>query len=177
MQRVHVVGTTGSGKTTLASQLAEHLGCCHVELDALHWEADWKPADDDVFRARIQVALEDDCWVVDGNYSRVRDLVWARVQLVVWLDYRLHINLWRVTRRQVVRALRGDELWESRNRESLRMLFLSRESLLVWAVRSHHRKRSSYLALAAAPENAHIHFVRLRSPRETERWLEEFVLL
>ncbi len=37
-QRIVVVGTTGSGKTTLAAQLALIAGCPHIELDALHWE-------------------------------------------------------------------------------------------------------------------------------------------
>ncbi len=43
MQRIYVVGTTGSGKTTLARQLARRLGISHLELDALHWDANWTP--------------------------------------------------------------------------------------------------------------------------------------
>lgn len=37
-QRIVVIGSTGSGKTTLANQLAHTLNLPHIELDALHWE-------------------------------------------------------------------------------------------------------------------------------------------
>ena len=45
MQRLVVVGTSGSGKTTVAGQLALILGVPHIELDSLHWEPDWTEAD------------------------------------------------------------------------------------------------------------------------------------
>ena len=38
MQRVSVIGVTGSGKTTLAAALAAKLQVPYIELDALHWE-------------------------------------------------------------------------------------------------------------------------------------------
>ncbi|MEW5719873.1 MAG: AAA family ATPase, partial [Chloroflexota bacterium] len=73
-KRVAVVGTTGSGKTTLARELAHRLGYPHVELDALHWEPNWGEAPRDVFRARVDAALRGDCWVIDGNYGKARDI-------------------------------------------------------------------------------------------------------
>ena len=50
MNRISVIGTSGSGKTTFANKLAEILRIPHVELDALYWEADWEPAPIEVFR-------------------------------------------------------------------------------------------------------------------------------
>ena len=54
--RIVVVGTTGSGKTTVARQLAEHLGVLHVELDALNWDPGWvdlNQTDREEFRKRV----------------------------------------------------------------------------------------------------------------------------
>ena len=40
-RRIAVIGVTGSGKTTLAQNLAELLGLVHIELDAIHWGPNW----------------------------------------------------------------------------------------------------------------------------------------
>src|SRR3982751_2446361 len=95
MRRVSVVGTSGTGKTTFAAGLAAALGVPHVELDALHWEPGWVEAPDDVFRERVAAATATDGGVVDGSYAMVRDITWARVDAVVWLDYSFGRVLWR----------------------------------------------------------------------------------
>ncbi len=172
--RIHVVGTTGSGKSTLAAQLAAILGCPHVELDKLHWGPNWQGAADDLFRTRIQAATRGDCWVVDGNYSRMRDVYWHRVEMVVWLDYPLWLNLWRLTRRGVRRIVMREDLWETGNRETWRGQFLARDSLYAWAIKTHRRNRERYQQLFTDPANAHIAFVHLRSPRATAQWLRSF---
>ncbi len=170
MQRISVIGTTGSGKTTVAKWIAEALGVPHIELDALHWGPDWEEAPLKIFRERVSDATRGDGWVVDGNYSKVRDIVWGRADTVLWLDYpflgtflRL---LWRTLRRVVLR----ERLWND-NRESL-TLILSKDSLLLWAITSHKRRNKEYTRLMGDPEYAHILFLRHRSPRETDEWLK-----
>lgn len=70
MNRISVIGTSGSGKTIFADKLAEILRIPHVELDALHWEADWEPAPRDIFRSRVREAVGADRWVVDGTQQK-----------------------------------------------------------------------------------------------------------
>ncbi|TME62901.1 MAG: AAA family ATPase, partial [Chloroflexi bacterium] len=48
-RRISVVGTTGSGKTTFARELARRLGVPHVELDALAWGPNWTLVPVEVF--------------------------------------------------------------------------------------------------------------------------------
>jgi adenylate kinase family enzyme len=172
--RVNVVGSAGSGKSTLAGRLATILNCQHVEMDALYWEDEWAPAEPEIFCNRVGAAVSSDCWVADGNYSLVRDIVWARVQMVVWLDYPLALNLWRLTRRSLSRAVTREALWNTNNRESFLRMF-SHDSLYIWTVQTHARRRRLYRTLAAAPEHDHIQFVRLTSPRAAEQWLCEFM--
>jgi adenylate kinase family enzyme len=69
MRRVHVVGTTGSGKSTVGAALAARLGVAHVELDALHWLPGWKERPNEEFQALVEQALTADGWVFDGNYG------------------------------------------------------------------------------------------------------------
>src|SRR5512141_2294296 len=99
MNRIAVIGVTGSGKTTFARQLADRIGGLHIELDALHWEPNWIEAPLDVFRERVELTTRSDRWTVDGNYGKVRDIIWGRADTIVWLDYPFLIVLWRLTRR------------------------------------------------------------------------------
>ena len=169
--RIAVVGSTGSGKSALAAELASRLGVPHVELDVLFWEPDWVTAPTEVFRQRVAAAVEGGGWVADGNYtSRARDLVWARAQTIVWLDYPFAVTGWRLLRRTVGRVARREELW-SGNRESLRKSFASRDSILLWFLQNFRRVRRQYGAVLHDPAYAHLTFVRLPSPRAAERWL------
>lgn len=170
MQRINVVGTSGSGKTTVARRAAEALGVPFVELDALHWEPDWQEAPDDELRERVSDVTRGRFWVVDGNYGKVRDIVWGRVDTVVWLDYSFPRIFLRLLWRTLRRGVRREELW-SGNRESLTMA-LSKDSILLWAITSYPKNRERYTELMSAPEYAHIRFLRHGSPRETEEWLE-----
>jgi hypothetical protein len=168
-----VVGTTGSGKTTLARALAPMLGCTHVELDALFWGPGWSMADLPVFRSRVASVVAGGAWVVDGGYSGVRDLVWARADTVVWLDYPLAVTLSRLLRRIAARIRDGSELWPGTgNRETIRNQVFSRDPLVWFAIRTHRGRRRRIAATLARPEYAHLVVHRFRSPSEAERWLQ-----
>ncbi len=164
-RRVIVGGTTGSGKTTLAGEIASIVGAPHVEMDALHWEPNWTEAPPDVFRERTAAALTGERWVVDGNYSVARDLTWSAADLLVWLDYSIARIYWQLLRRTTKRVRTQEELWAG-NRERLRTAFFSRESLFVWALKTHWKRRRMWPPLLADAQYAQLRFVRIRSSRE-----------
>lgn len=115
-------------------------------------------------------ALSGDRWVVDGNYSAVRDIVWARADTVVFLDYPFGLVLRRLLRRTWRRSLHREELWNG-NRETFRKSFFSRGSILIWLLRTYWKKRRQYPVLFQQPEYAHLVIVHLRSPQLAEQWL------
>ncbi len=171
-KRISVVGTTGSGKTTVAGEIAARLGIPHIEIDALHWEADWTGAPDEVLRERLLKAIAGDRWVVDGNYSRMRPLVWSRADTVVYVDYSFWRTFWQLLQRTIRRSITREELWAG-NRESLCTAFFSRDSILLWMLKTFWRRRSEYPRLFAREEYAHLQVVHLKSPRVTRAWLEK----
>lgn len=171
-RRVNVVGTSSSGKTTFARALARRLRVPHVELDALHWEANWTEAAPQVMRERTTAAIAADGWVVDGNYSVVRDLVWTRAEAIVWLDYPLRTVLWRYALRTRRRLRSQEELWPgTENREQLGRNVLRRDSLLWWILSTYRRRRREYPERLAA--HPHLAAVRLRSPAQAASWLSQ----
>lgn len=173
--RIVIVGTTGSGKSTLASELSELLAVPFVELDALHWGPNWQDYPDDVFRERVIQATVGNDWVVAGNYSIVRDIVWSRAQMLVWLDYPLPITLWRLFWRTIRRIRTQENLWNTDNYESWRAQFFDKNSLFIWAFKSHFRRSKQYPELLQSPEYEHLDVIRLSWPHHTERWKSEFV--
>ncbi|WP_425068960.1 hypothetical protein [Reyranella sp.] len=170
MRRVAVFGTTGSGKSWLAERLAERAGLRVVELDALFWGRDWQPAPVDLFRHRVERETRDDGWIVVGNYGQVRDLVWRPADTLVWLDLPLPVVMSRLLRRTVKRAVTREELWGTGNRETLSNAFLSRNSILLYALKTHRRNRERFAqeCEALAGEKR---VVRLRSRRDIERFV------
>lgn len=173
-QRISVVGTSGSGKTILASQISQLLAIPHVELDALYWEPNWTQAPIDVFRKRVEQSLSTDTWVVDGNYSKVGVIVWSRADTVVWLDYSLPVIMGRLLQRTWQRVVMQEELW-SGNRETWGRTF-SRDSILLWALTTYRRRRKEYPILFAQPEYAHLKILHLPSPNTTRAWLSSLAV-
>ena len=174
MQRVSVVGTSGSGKSTVASSLARLLGAPFLELDSVYHQADWEPLPASEYRARVTAAAEGKRWVIDGNYSTVRDIVWARADTVVFLDLPKRIVMRRIIARTLRRVAGRVELWNG-NRERWRNLFAldKEESVIVWAWQTHSVNRARYSAAMADPLYSHLRFVRLRSPAEVRRFLRD----
>src|SRR4029077_172492 len=168
--RVVVIGTSCAGKTTFARSLARVLSFPHVELDRLYWQPNWTPRPPEEFRNLVAQALSQDCWVTDGNYSIVHDLVWSRATTVIWLNYVFPLVLWRALTRTVRRVLKQEELF-SGNRESLRMALFSRESILWWVLTTFRRRRKQYRELFDTRPFSRLVYVELRNPSEAQHFL------
>ncbi len=167
MERVVVVGTSCSGKTTLARQLAGVLGAPHVELDGIHWMSGWRERSVDEVRRMAVEAAAAERWVMDGNYSAVRDIVWGRATAVVWLNYPFRVVLWRALSRTTRRVITREELF-SGNREGFRQSFLSRDSIILWVIASYRRVRREYRRILDGGDYPHLRVIELRGPREAE---------
>jgi adenylate kinase family enzyme len=170
--RYVVVGTSGSGKSTFARKLASIIGGDYLELDALHWDADWTPRARTEFEARVVAATAGERWVADGNYSVVRHVVWGRATDIVWLDFSRPVVFSRVIRRTIVRAARREELWAG-NRETFAKAFLSKDSILLWSFTTFGKNRRRYRDARVSGEHAHLRWHELRSPRAARRFLRE----
>jgi energy-coupling factor transporter ATP-binding protein EcfA2 len=171
-ERIVVLGRTGSGKTTLARELAAALRVPHVELDALFFGPGFSTVPLAVLRERTSAAIAGERWVTDGNKRAVRDLVWPRADTIVWLDYSLGVSLWRLGKRARWRTgqLRAEAARTGRRSGLPRQLLAAAKGVLT-ALRSHAGQRREYTRLFAEPANRHLAIVRLRSPRATREWL------
>ncbi len=173
-QRIAIVGSTGSGKTTLAEAIAQRLGLPHVEIDALHWDPGWRETDIVIFRKRLSEALTGPAWVVDGNYAKVRDIIWPRADTLIWLELPLAVVLWRLFWRTLRRVVTREELWNG-NKETFRGAFFSQDSLLVYVFKSRKKHRQTYPDLFQQPEYSHLRLIHFRTTAQVKSWLDTLI--
>ena len=177
--RINVVGTSGSGKSTFAQQVAQLKGIPWIELDALLWKSNWQASTDDEFLPKVQQALTPDSWVLDGNYTRTLPIKWARTQAVVFIDLPFYQTLFRVSKRAIQRSLSRTELWQQPGTvETLKGTFFARDSVVLWAITHYHANRRKYLnpnLLEYYPDIAFIHLGSSSEVASCLRALESIV--
>ena len=173
-RRVHVLGNSASGKSTLAKRLALALDADFVELDALNWLPDWvglNETNPDELERRFEDATCGDTWVVAGSYTRFSERTfWPRLDTVIFLDLPVPLLVWRALRRSWRRARTRELLWGTNvERFWPHLAFWNRrDSLVYWIVTNQRRRRKAMLAAMADPRWPHIRFIWLTSAHEVE---------
>lgn len=167
MRKVAIVtSASGSGGTTVGRELAALLEVPFHELDALFWKPGWAKSTADELQTAVEPVVAADAWVIDGSYqSLIGQFVLSRADVVVWLNLPTPVWLPRLVRRTFRRWWTGEELWAG-NRESLRTALVSRDSLILFALRHYRARRRTYPERFATYE-----VVRLRSQAEIDRFL------
>ena len=168
--RINVVGTSGSGKSTFSKRVAEKLKAPYIQLDELYWKPHWQQSSDEEFFAKLEKALLPDRWILDGNYKRATAIKWQQTQIVVFLDLPFHIVLYRIIKRSLLRGIKKQELWHG-NTETLCKHLFTRDSMILWTIKTFHTNRRLCAKLFEDSKYSHIKFVKLRSKRNVENFI------
>ena len=171
-RRIHVIGSSCSGKSTLGEQLATSLQVPFVEIDALNWRPGWvglNETDPEELERLLDKATSGDGWVVAGSYTTFSQRVfWPRLQTVLWLDLPMHQLVRRVLSRSWTRWRSKELLWGTNYERFWPQLKIwsREESLVWWIVTQHKRKQRNMRAYMSEPRWQHIQFLRLGSSTE-----------
>lgn len=174
--RFVVVGTSGAGKSTFGRRLAAAMESSFVELDELHWSENWVERSDAEFSEAVSAATAGERWVVDGNYSAVRDLIWPRATHIVWLNFSRRVVFSRIIWRTFRRGLFRERLWHG-NRESLARAFLSKDSVLLWSFTTFSSNRLKYRALRGGTKYGHLKWLEFTAASDANAFLAGFTTL
>lgn len=165
-RRILISGVTGSGKTTLAKQVAARTGLPLIDVDELTWLPGWVEVPHADQRRRIDELTSQSEWVMDTAYGKWMDIPEVRAELIVCLDYPRWLSFGRLLRRTYSRLVDHQHCCNG-NVENWRRVF-SRNSILVWHFKSFHNKKQRARAWQSDPNKSVKAFTH---PRQASEWL------
>jgi adenylate kinase family enzyme len=171
MRRVVVIGASCSGKTTLAKSISKRLGLPHIEIDSFVWRPNWSLPSNMELLAVVTSKIASERWVIDGVFPEHRDMVWARADTLIWLNYPMTLVFGRALRRTLKRLITRERLGEH-NVETWRRTFFSSRSQLLWVIHSWRKRRRDYPKILRRPENRHLRIIQFTSPRQAQAWAD-----
>lgn len=171
LKRVVVIGSSCVGKTTFAQNLAEVLNVKHIEMDRLNWLPEWQERSTEELREIVRKESSAESWVLDGNYSRVRDITWTRATHIVWLNLSFPVVFYRAVKRTTLRAYTGEDICNG-NRETFRQSFLSTDSMILWVLRTFHSRRQRYKKQIEENREMSLKFLVFKNSKEVEDFLD-----
>ena len=164
MDRIIIIGCPGSGKSTLARQLREKLGLPLVHLDQLWWLKGWEHITREEFDAQLEMALNMEQWIIDGDYSRTIRRRIEKCDTVIYLQFDRFTCVCRV----LLRMLRNIGKVRPDMAEGCKERFDWEHIRYVWNYNKNNRiKNETYLAQAR-----HAKKIILKNPKEVKAFLE-----
>ena len=102
MKRVLVLGNSGSGKSSFAEKLAGKLKIPCIHLDSHYWKPNWNPTPKEEWPALVRRLINEEEWVMDGNYSTTLEERIQQADTAIYLRVSRPVALWRVMKRRIV---------------------------------------------------------------------------
>ena len=99
MQRILIIGCPGGGKTTFAKSLGAKLSIPVYHLDKYFWKENWTPIPQDEFRKIQNELMQENRWIIDGNFTKSIDNRIIAADTIILFDFPKVINIWRTLKR------------------------------------------------------------------------------
>lgn len=100
MKKVIVIGCPGSGKSTFSRKLNDITRLPLHHLDMMFWNPDKTTVEKGEFLTRLAAVLEEDEWIIDGNYQSSLEMRLAACDTVFFLDYPTEVCLDGIAQRR-----------------------------------------------------------------------------
>jgi adenylate kinase family enzyme len=166
-KRVLVAGTSGSGKSALASRLSRALELPYVEIDALFHGPSWTPRES--FEREVDEFSAGSRWTTEWQYEPARPMLAERADLIVWLDLSRLLVMSQVIRRTLHRRRTREVLWNGNLEPPLWTILTDREHIIRWAWSTHGHTRTRIAAVQR--QRPDLPIVVLRDHTDSDEWL------
>ena len=171
MKRIVIVGASCTGKSTLAKKLADKLNYKQIQLDEMYWLPNWVGRDKTEFRKMVSDKINDDTWVLDGDYGSVRSLIRTRSTTIIWLNYSFPLVFFRAIKRTFRRVITKEKVC-GQNIETFKKVFFSKYSILFYVITSYASMRKRNRKALTSDEVSHAKIIELTTPKEAKAFLD-----
>ena len=167
--RICILGPSNHGKSTLALALAEKTAAPVIHLDQLFHRPGprWQERPEAEFLALPEAAIQQECWVMAGNYTRYLEARLARATGLIMLDISMPVMLRRYFYRTLIQKDRAGNVLPAGLRDRLSKEML--KYLLVVTPGKRVQNRTLYL-------NCSLPKVYLASPAQTAACRQQWQL-
>lgn len=163
-RRIIVVGSCGSGKSTLCRQIGKITGLKVIHLDRLYWKPGWIPLADEDFKNLHKKILEKENWIIDGNYAGSLSIRLEKADTVIFLDVNRYLCVYRVLKRWLQYRGKSRPDMTAGCFEKMDWEFLK----FTWDFPNHTRKN----VYDEIRKSSHLTKIILRNNRERKRFLD-----
>jgi adenylate kinase family enzyme len=172
MKRIVIVGTSGCGKTTLGKRISKILNIPFIDLDEYFWLPNWQEREEGEFERIVKELITKEEWIICGNFTKVRPLIWDEADTIIWLDYSFFRCMFQVLLRSFRRSF-FKELCCNGNYESLSRTFFSKHSILLHIITTFKKRRENYSRIFNNKVKGKS-YLRFANPKETYEWLKPY---
>ncbi len=89
MTKIVVIGSSGSGKTTIADSISREQNLKYVSMDDIIFASgdfENKPPSETYTKRIFDEVKNIENWVVEGVYPKVANIIWPAADVIIWLD-------------------------------------------------------------------------------------------
>ena len=101
MKKIMIIGSPGTGKSTLSRQLENKLSIKLYHLDKLFWKPHWEMSTKEEQLAILSEVVKKESWIIDGNYSSTLDIRMKQADTIIYLKRARLVCLYQVLKREI----------------------------------------------------------------------------
>jgi len=166
MKKIAIIGSGGTGKSTLAKELGQILNLPVYHLDSFFWKSGWIQIDESDFDHILKSLIVEDKWIIDGNYQRTMDMRFQEADTIIYLDYPTYISLFRVIKRRIQYHGKTRPDMGAGCKEKIDLEFIK------WILNYRKNKRPKYLEKLSKLKDSKTVQI-FKSPRELKDYLTQ----
>lgn len=108
MNKIVIIGSGGSGKSTLSMLLGKKLSLPVYHLDSLYWRPGWQRMETTQWETLQKELCNKTHWIIDGNYQSTLDIRIEACDTIIFLDVNRFKCIYRAIKRTLTNENRPD---------------------------------------------------------------------